>query len=153
MKARKDTRAIYVHCSATRPNLQVGVRQIREWHLEKGWEDIGYHYVICRDSTLEVGRPERFIGAHVEGANHNSIGICLVGGLDEKGVPAPNYGQGMLETLRRAIDDIQFRYMRLNGDGVPLTVAGHHDYAGVTKACPCFNVPLWYKTGRVEPSF
>lgn len=43
---RKETNAIFVHCAATKPSQDIGVREIRQWHKEKGWLDIGYHFVI-----------------------------------------------------------------------------------------------------------
>lgn len=86
MVAREQTRAIVYHCSATRPNLDIGAREIREWHIARGWADIGYHIVIRRDGTIEWGRHPAAIGAHVAGHNTDSIGVCLVGGLDDHGV-------------------------------------------------------------------
>lgn len=53
--------------------------QIRQWHKAKGWADIGYHFVIRKDGTIERGRPETQPGAHVRGLNHQSIGICFSG--------------------------------------------------------------------------
>lgn len=151
MKVRVDTTTIAIHCTATKPNLQVGVREIRQWHLDRGWEDIGYHYVICRDSTIEVGRPERYMGAHVEGHNKDSLAIVLVGGLDAKGTPFPDYTAGQMTSLRRLLDDVQYRYEKALGH--PVTIMGHHDYPGVTKGCPCFNVSRWLQDGVVQPDF
>ena len=37
---------IIIHCSATREEQQVSVDTIRDWHLAKGWNDIGYHFYI-----------------------------------------------------------------------------------------------------------
>lgn len=42
-KQRESTDAIFVHCSATKPSQNVGVREIRQWHKEQGWLDVGYH--------------------------------------------------------------------------------------------------------------
>jgi N-acetyl-anhydromuramyl-L-alanine amidase AmpD len=65
---------------------------IREWHLARGWSDIGYHYVIgnghlaagdaydaAQDGEVAEGRPLAEVGAHALGHNADSIGICLVG--------------------------------------------------------------------------
>ncbi len=94
MATRKLTDLIVLHCSATKPS-QVNVDRdlIDAWHKAKGWSGIGYHFVIKRDGTLQVGRPLEEVGAHVEGFNSHSVGICMVGGLDEngKGVIADRY--------------------------------------------------------------
>lgn len=85
MSKRTGTDLIVFHCSATRPSQLIGADTIREWHLAKGWADIGYHFVIRRDGIVELGRPLENVGAHVEGYNARSVGICMVGGLREDG--------------------------------------------------------------------
>lgn len=75
-EARNITKII-VHHSATD---QGDVDSFRKHHMEtKGWDDVGYHFVIKRDGTLQYGRPLFKQGAHAKGRNWNSIGICLVG--------------------------------------------------------------------------
>jgi N-acetyl-anhydromuramyl-L-alanine amidase AmpD len=61
--------------------MSVGASEIREWHLKRGFNDIGYHHVIRRNGTLEGGRCETVKGAHTRanGGNKNSIGVCWVG--------------------------------------------------------------------------
>jgi N-acetylmuramoyl-L-alanine amidase len=83
---RTQTRLIVVHCSATRPGVNVTAQMIREWHIAKGWEDIGYHWVIRRDGTIEAGRHTDDVGAHVAGRNTDTVAICMAGGLDDNGV-------------------------------------------------------------------
>ena len=85
MPLRNVTTILAVHCSATKPGVEIGAKEIREWHMAKGWTDIGYHWVIRRSGLLEIGRNLREVGAHVTGFNVMSVGICLVGGLDENG--------------------------------------------------------------------
>lgn len=85
MISRDHTDLIVIHCSATKPSQHIGRAQIREWHLAKGWSDIGYHFVITRAGDLEAGRPLDQVGAHVQGFNGSSVGVCMVGGLDELG--------------------------------------------------------------------
>ena len=68
---------IVVHCSATPPDLDVGVYEIDHWHRERGFNSIGYHEIIRRNGFLEMGRPLKTIGAHVKGYNEDSIGICI----------------------------------------------------------------------------
>lgn len=70
---------ITVHCTDTPPGRMVTVDEIRSWHKARGWSDVGYHFVICWDGRIQQGRPVSMNGAHVEGANHANIGICLNG--------------------------------------------------------------------------
>jgi len=49
----KNIRYITIHAAATTPSMDIGVKEIREWHLARGWRDVGYHFVIRRDGTLE----------------------------------------------------------------------------------------------------
>jgi hypothetical protein len=47
---------------------------------QKGWADIGYHYLIDRSGRIWEGRPMRFQGAHADGDhNRGNIGVCLLG--------------------------------------------------------------------------
>jgi N-acetylmuramoyl-L-alanine amidase len=83
---RQATKYIVFHCSATKPSMDIGATEIRKWHVEnRGWADIGYHIVIRRDGRIEWGRHFDVAGAHVAGHNAHSVGICMVGGLDEQG--------------------------------------------------------------------
>ena len=70
---------IIIHCAATNPTMDINAATINEWHLEKGWSGIGYHFFIKRDGQIELGRPLETSGAHTKGNNRNSIGICYNG--------------------------------------------------------------------------
>lgn len=71
-------RYLVLHTAAHRGDA--GVDEIRRWHVnERKWLDIGYHFVIRKDGTLEEGRPIGYVGAHVAGINSKSIGICFSG--------------------------------------------------------------------------
>ena len=134
-------RKIIIHCSATRPAMDIGVKEIRLWHVkDNGWSDIGYHGVIRRDGTLESGRPMDQIGAHTAGHNSDSIGICLVGGLADDGkTPERNFTGPQWSTLKRVVVDLVKKHPGA-------TVHGHNEFAA--KACPCFDVPDWWLTVR-----
>ena len=80
--------SIIVHCSATKAGQDFTATDIDRWHRERGFNGIGYHYVICLDGKLEKGRDVALVGAHCKGWNERSIGICYIGGLDENGRPA-----------------------------------------------------------------
>ena len=123
---------IVVHCSATRPTMDIGADEIRNWHVnDNGWNDIGYHYVIRRNGMIEKGRNESVVGAHAKGYNANSIGICLVGGITRSGKSDANFDFNQYTSLRTLIDDIRQRYE------IGATF-GHRDIS--EKDCPCFDV-------------
>jgi N-acetylmuramoyl-L-alanine amidase len=134
---------IIVHCTATRPSwwadrlTQDKVDEVRRWHVEeRGWKDVGYHWLIDRDGTVINGRDESVTGAHVRGRNANSIGISLFGGhgsskddtFEEHFTPEQD------AALRQLIAEIEQRHAITK-------VSGHSEYAN--KACPGFNVSSW----------
>lgn len=75
----KPTRVI-LHCSdSPDSNDKIGVVEIDRWHRERGFDCVGYHWVIKRNGMLERGRPDHVQGAHAKGHNHDSLGVCWVG--------------------------------------------------------------------------
>lgn len=138
MTPRKSTRYLVVHCSATRPSMDIGAADIRKWHKAKGWEDIGYHYVIRRDGRVERGRREDAVGAHVAGYNSASIGVCLVGGVSEKNftVAENNFTREQFAALEKLLVSLAKKYPKA-------LVRGHRDFPKVAKACPSFDAKGW----------
>lgn len=131
-KKRTETNTIFVHCSATKPSQDIGARQIRIWHKHgKGWLDIGYHLVIKRDGTVEEGRPLDVVGAHAFGHNGDSVAVCLVGGIDEKGEADSNFTSEQYESLKTVIKSLKGKYENA-------TIKGHRDVS--YKDCPSFDV-------------
>ena len=138
----RDVQFLVVHCSATKPDMDIGVDEITEWHVARGWSTIGYHFVIRRDGKIELGRDLTTMGAHVRGYNENSVGICMVGGLDENGKPANNFTPFQFSSLRVLLETL-FRMCP------EAKARGHRDFPGVAKDCPCFDViKWWYKEGK-----
>lgn len=70
---------IVIHCSDSPDHHYVTAADIHDWHTQKGWDGIGYHYVITREGEVEPGRPHYWQGAHVRGFNAHSLGVCVVG--------------------------------------------------------------------------
>lgn len=80
---------IIIHCSAS----IFGDRDlIEEWHQERGWNGIGYHFVVLNgysksfsefneddNGRVEIGRDPEVEGAHCYGQNLDSLGVCLIG--------------------------------------------------------------------------
>lgn len=122
---------IIIHCSATPEGRNVTVKDIDAWHRQRGFQCIGYHYVIYLDGSVHEGRKEELIGAHCSGHNAKSIGICYIGGLDKNGKPKDTRTEAQRESLIRLIGELKFRYPNA-------TVHGHNEFAN--KACPCFDV-------------
>ena len=133
---RRETNTIILHCSATRANQQVTVEDIRHWHtVERGWSDIGYHWVIERSGEIKKGRDGNRIGAHCRGYNHDSVGVCLVGGIDANGRPENNFTGNQMLALEMLVEALQLRY--------PGAKVRGHSYFNPRKACPCFDVEDW----------
>lgn len=128
---RKATKYVVVHCADTPAKLDVGVNDIRRWHKDRGWKDVGYHYVIRRSGLVEAGRAYDVIGAHVAGHNATSIGICLVG-------RERNYSDAQWQSLGRVLGVLTTYYKGAR-------VVGHCDLDPVAKRnCPGFNVQIWW---------
>lgn len=135
---------IVVHCSATQPSQDIGRAEIDRWHRQKGWRQIGYHYVIRRDGRIEVGRGLEEVGAHVEGHNAHSVGICLVGGINGKGVSENNFTDEQFKSLGYLLRQVK-------GITGAENILGHRDYPNVRKACPSFDVREWLKSNPLPP--
>lgn len=80
----RKIKKIVIHCTDSEDSLDIGFREINQWHKERGWLSqsgisCGYHYIIRRNGKIEKGRPLEEAGAHVSGHNSTSIGIVWVG--------------------------------------------------------------------------
>lgn len=132
---------IIVHCSATPEGRDVGADEIRRWHTaDRGFSDIGYHFVIRLDGTIEIGRPINKTGAHCLGQNSCSIGICYIGGLKQNFSPADTRTPQQKESLIILIAKLKQRFSKA-------AVYGHRDFAH--KNCPCFNAFAEYNPAAV----
>lgn len=127
---------IIVHCSATEAGKDFKAADIRRWHIEgNGWKDIGYHYVIDIDGTIEVGRPIDQAGAHTTNHDKTTIGICYVGGL-WNGKPKDTRTLKQQAAMVQLIRSLKVCFPTIK------KVSGHRDYAN--KACPCFDAGAAY---------
>ena len=130
---------IFIHCSATQPNwmasnsCQQKVDEIRRWHKDKGWSDIGYHFVVDRQGDVCVGRPVEKVGAHAKGHNSNSIGICLIGGFGSDA--NDKFEENYTDLQRKALDNL---LKDLTGTYSNAKIRGHNEVSA--KACPGFKV-------------
>lgn len=137
-------RYLVVHCSATQPKSDIGVKEITRMHRERGFLTIGYHFVIRRNGVIEAGRALDAIGAHVEGWNSRSLGICLVGGIDSTGKPENNFTADQFAALAQLLMELREKFPKAS-------VQGHRDFPNVKKDCPCFDVRSWVKETIDDP--
>ena len=112
-----------IHCSDSPQGRGDNAETIHSWHKERGFDGIGYHYVILEDGTVEAGRPHYWSGAHAKGHN-DALGICLIG-VDE-------FTPSQFISLEKLLKDRGFKADE---------VVGH--YAVSKKTCPNFNVQTY----------
>lgn len=128
-----NVKEIIIHCSATKEGADFKASSLDSWHKQRGFNKIGYHYVIDLDGTLEVGRELFENGAHTIGHNDKAIGICYIGGLDKNGNPKDTRTIEQKETLNQVIYTLMGIY-NLNLEQIHC----HNEFAN--KACPCFQI-------------
>lgn len=138
-KTRLRTDFIVIHCSASGPSVDADAAMIDRWHRQKGWQCIGYHFVITRDGAVEEGREVDKIGAHTSDYNAISLGICMAGGVDEAQKAENNFTPEQFASLAALLKELKIKYPSA-------TIQGHRDFPKVAKACPSFDVRTWLKT-------
>ena len=140
-------RYITVHAAATFPSMDIDIDWIRDIHVnQNGWSDVGYHYFIKRDGTIEKGRPENRTGAHVGGHNTGNLGICMAGGLKQgTKIPQDNFTPEQYTSLSKLLDQLMDKYPEAK-------LMGHNDFPNhKSRGCPCFNQHVyfdWLKSSR-----
>ena len=129
---------IIVHCTATPEGRPHTVGDIRAWHKERGFKDIGYHYVVYLDGSIHAGRPESAIGAHCTGHNRNSIGVGYMGGMTkDMKASKDTRTEAQKKSLLQLLKQLKKRYPGAK-------IYGHRDFAA--KACPSFDAKEEYKS-------
>lgn len=135
---KRNIKELIVHCSATPEGKDYSVDTIRQWHLQRGFSDIGYHYVIYRDGSIHIGRDESIIGAHCTGHNTNSIGVCYIGGCASDGkTPKDTRTTEQKQSLVKLLKELKTKYPQAS-------IHGHRDFAN--KACPSFDATKEYSS-------
>lgn len=139
-KSSRPINKIIVHCSATPEGKDFTVDDIRSWHKQKGWSDIGYHYVVYRDGSVHVGRDVNRQGAHCADNNGNvgSIGVCYIGGCARDGKTAKDTRTDAQKTaLLNLLTDLKKLYPQA-------VILGHRDLDKHGKMCPSFDAKKEY---------
>jgi N-acetyl-anhydromuramyl-L-alanine amidase AmpD len=136
----RNINLIIVHCSASDAKVHDNIEIIDQWHKERGFlrrripanslnkenKSVGYHYVILKDGEIIPGRDESEIGAHCEGVNLASIGICLTG-LNE-------FSEEQFDSLIHLIRSLLDKYNLEPKDILPHYALNKH------KSCPNFDL-------------
>jgi len=139
---------IIIHCSDSHWGNAASIRQ---WHLERGFDDIGYHFLIlngypsCQnykdrrpipdaDGMLENGRDLELPGAHTQGNNENSIALCLVG--------VTTFSGKQIQVLVTMVRHFMARFGLKAHD-----VFGHYEF-DAAKSCP--NLDMNYVRGMLK---
>ena len=138
-KSTRQIKYLVVHCSATPEGRNHTAKDIDLWHRQRGFDGIGYNYIIRLDGTVEEGRDVNKIPSHVKGYNKESIGICYIGGIDKNTLqPQDTRTPAQKEALKKLLIELKKMYPQAE-------ILGHRDFPNVAKACPCFNAKIEYK--------
>ena len=134
----RNIQHIVVHCTATPEGRYHDAKDIDRWHKARGFKSIGYHWVIRIDGTIEPGRPEPTVGAHVEGHNSYTIGVVYVGGVERDTFkPKDTRTAAQKAAMLNLLGDLKRRFPKAE-------ILGHRDFPKVTKACPSFDAKTEY---------
>lgn len=135
-KSKRMINEIIIHCTATPEGRECTVDEIRRWHRQRGFSDIGYHYIVHLNGDLDFGRNVDISGAHCLNHNAHSIGVAYVGGVAKDGkTPKDTRTQEQKATLASLLLDLRKLYPKA-------TIHGHRDFAN--KACPSFDATKEY---------
>ena len=141
LKKRQKTDYIVIHCSKTSQTEDIGINELKAKFIDEGWSDIGYHYVIRRDGTLEEGREVESVGGHLFGWDSVCLGICLVGGIgpNNNNTETTNYTEAQTKTLIELLVKTKSLYPAAQ-------IVAPFDFPGVSDSSPFFDVKEWLKT-------
>jgi N-acetylmuramoyl-L-alanine amidase len=144
----REIKSVVLHCTATPKDRVLTVKEIRNWHVKgNGWDDIGYHFIIHQDGTVERARHIDKVGAHTWGNNYGSIGVAYCGGVEKKVKKSMDKDKPKSKTILKSKDtmtkeqEVAFRDLVkfLEICFGELKVRGHNDY-NQAKDCPAFNM-------------
>lgn len=176
---KRKIKHIIIHCAATPNGKPFTSADIDNMHKARGFKrdtqwvrvftpalkHIGYHFVVGLDGMVYTGRHIEEVGAHVQGANSDSIGICMIG--------TDKFTQAQFDSLKKTVIGLVFEITKrratdaISADAAfkdfKITVKGHRDYSpdlngnGIIernewlKICPGFSVAEWLSAGMVAP--
>jgi len=132
---------VIIHCAATKKTMTTPVETIKKWHLQRGFNDVGYHYYIRFDGTIELGRSIGEVGAHCRGENRNNLGVCLEGGMGKDGKAENNFTDEQWFSLIGLLKGFPMMFPNIK------RITGHNEHSN--KACPSFDVQAWKKEFKI----
>ncbi len=121
---------IVFHCSASDTPAHDDVSVMTQWHKQRGFTTVGYHFFIKKDGTIQTGRPLDQVGAHVAGHNTGTVGVCFHGLND--------FTQAQMKSIHTIIKQLEQTV------GFPLKLTSHRDYTKA-KTCPNFYLDKFLK--------
>lgn len=124
-KPNRPISKVFLHCSAASNPLHADVTVIREWHLKRGFSDVGYHYFLPFSGNIQMGRSVEVVPAAQEGNNTGSIAICLAG------LKQSDFTFNQFDSLIRICKVINYAYLS------KITFHGHREVSN--KLCPVFD--------------
>lgn len=127
-----DIQSIIIHCSDSSDDLDIGKKEVDVWHKARGWDGCGYHFVIRKDGVIEIGRNIRTAGAHVEGMNKYSLGICWMGRTD--------ITESQMHSLKLLVVKL------LDDHNLSITDVLGHCEVNLYKTCPNINMDTFRRT-------
>lgn len=130
LEARRTTDMIVIHHTGNPLDDDLSAEEINDSHQDQGWVCIGYHYVIRKDGTVELGRPDWAVGAHAYGENSHTIGVHVCGNF-EIGEPTPAQIESLALLLANLCTDYDLPIDRE-------TIVGHREL--MPTACPGRNL-------------
>jgi N-acetylmuramoyl-L-alanine amidase len=178
---KRGLNGIVIHCSATPNGKSFRAADINNMHKTRGFKrdsqavrtknpelpNIGYHYVIGIDGKVEEGRGLEEIGAHVQGSNAKTIGICMIG--------TDKFTEQQWQALRELIIHLAGKIkgkLCMTAESalaaykdMGISIKGHRDYSPdlngdgqITrnewiKICPGFDVAAWIKGGMMPITY
>ena len=123
-KPSRNVQRVFIHCSASDHAHHDNIATMQQWHLARGFKNVGYHFFIQKDGTLEYGRDIEKTPAAQKGHNLNTLAICM------HGLKAENFTEAQFETLKKLATQIEHNYKNIS----------FHGHCEVSKkACPVFN--------------
>lgn len=117
--------SIVVHCSDSDIESHDNAETIEEWHKQRGFKQIGYHFIIVKSGEVIKGRPLHMQGAHCKGHNATSIGVCLTG--------RDRFSSKQLISLGALCKQLMYEYR--------ITSVKPHNHYDKGKTCPNFELP------------
>ena len=139
-KSKRAITEIIIHCTATPEGKDYTIDDVRRWHKDRGFSDVGYHYVIGRHGEVWEGRDVDIQGAHCAagGHNRNSIGVCYVGGISAlNGKAKDTRTLAQKASMLNLLNELLETYPNAK-------IYGHHDFER-NKDCPCFDAKTEYR--------